>query len=35
MTGLVERIGARRWRLVLPAPHFESGLDVVELTPAG
>jgi hypothetical protein len=35
MTGLVERIGARRWRLVLPAPHFESALDVVELIPAG
>jgi hypothetical protein len=35
MAGLVERIGERRWRLVLPAPHFESALDVVELTPAG
>jgi hypothetical protein len=35
MTGLVERIGERRWRLALPAPHFESTFDVVELIPAG
>jgi hypothetical protein len=34
MIGLVERIGERRWRLVLPAPHFESLLDVIELVPA-
>ena len=34
MVGLVERIGERRWRLVLPYPHFESLLDVIELTPA-
>ncbi|MET4592997.1 MULTISPECIES: DUF4893 domain-containing protein [unclassified Sphingomonas] len=34
MAGLVERIGARRWRLVLPYPRFESTLDVVEIVPA-
>ena len=34
MIGLLERIGERRWRLVLPAPHFESLLDVIELVPA-
>ena len=34
MAGYVERIGARRWRLVLPYPRFESILDVVELVPA-
>jgi hypothetical protein len=31
--GLLQRIGERRWRLVLPAPHFESSLDVIELLP--
>lgn len=35
MVGYVERIGDRRWRVVLPAPAFESLLDVVELVPAG
>ena len=34
MAGFVERIGLRRWRLVLPAPRFESLLDVVEIVPA-
>jgi hypothetical protein len=33
MAGYVERIGKARWRLALPAPHFESVLDVIELTP--
>jgi hypothetical protein len=33
--GFVERIGPRRWRIILPAPHFESLLDVIELIPAG
>ena len=33
MAGYVERIGPVRWRLVMPAPHFESLLDVIELTP--
>jgi len=35
MAGYVERVGPGKWRLVLPWPHFESLLDVVELTPAG
>ncbi|MES3152319.1 DUF4893 domain-containing protein [Sphingomonas faeni] len=34
MAGLIERIGPRRWRVVLPFPRFESVLDVVELVPA-
>lgn len=35
MIGYIERIAARRWRLVLPYPRFESKLDVIELVPAG
>jgi len=34
MAGTLERVGPRRWRLALPAPRFESLLDVVELVPA-
>lgn len=34
LAGYVERIGPRRWRLILPFPHFESKLDVIELVPA-
>ncbi len=34
MAGVLERIGEKRWRLVLPYPRFESLLDVVELVPA-
>ncbi len=34
LAGYVERIGVRRWRLVLPSPRFESVLDVVEIVPA-
>jgi hypothetical protein len=33
MAGYIERIGPARWRLVLPAPHFGSLLEVVELVP--
>jgi hypothetical protein len=33
LAGYLERIGPRRWRLVLPRPRFESLLDVVEITP--
>lgn len=33
MAGLLERIGPRRWRLVLPRPAYESLLDVIELVP--
>ena len=33
LAGYVERVGARRWRLVLPRPRFESVLDVVEIVP--
>ena len=34
LAGVVERVGDDRWRLVLPYPHFESLLDVIELTPS-
>ena len=34
MIGIIERVGDNRWRLVFPRPHFESLLDVVELTPS-
>jgi hypothetical protein len=33
VAGYVERIGPARWRLVMPRPHFESRLDVLELVP--
>jgi hypothetical protein len=33
VAGILERVGERRWRLVFPYPHFESLLDVIELTP--
>lgn len=31
----LERIGERRWRLVIPWPQNESTLDLIELVPAG
>ncbi|HUP67045.1 MAG TPA: DUF4893 domain-containing protein [Sphingomicrobium sp.] len=34
IAGYVERIGAARWRLVMPRPQFESQLDVMELVPS-
>lgn len=34
LAGWMERIGPRRWRLVMPYPAFESTLDVLELVPA-
>ena len=33
VAGFVERIGPNRWRLIMPKPHFESQLDVMELVP--
>ncbi|MBX9880753.1 MAG: DUF4893 domain-containing protein [Sphingomonas sp.] len=35
LAGFVERVGERRWRVVLPYPRFESILDVIELVPEG
>ena len=35
IAGYLERIGPSRWRLVMPQPHFESRLDVMELVPQG
>jgi hypothetical protein len=34
MIGIIERVGDNRWRLVFPHPHYESLLDVIELTPS-
>ena len=34
VAGFVERIGPNRWRMVMPEPHFESRMDVMELVPA-
>jgi hypothetical protein len=34
MIGIVEQIGPRRWRLVIPEPRWESLLDVMDLVPA-
>jgi hypothetical protein len=34
VAGYVERIGPERWRLIMPEPHFESRMDVMELVPA-
>lgn len=33
VAGVVERIGPRRWRMMLPYPRFESMVDVIELVP--
>ena len=34
MVAVLERIGERRWRLVIPWPQNESNLDLIELVPA-
>lgn len=34
LVAALERIGERRWRLVLPWPQNESNLDLIELVPA-
>ncbi|MEN2785568.1 DUF4893 domain-containing protein [Sphingomonas qilianensis] len=34
MAGIVQRVGAQRWRVMLPYPRFESTLDVIEMLPA-
>lgn len=34
MAGYVDRIGERRWRLVLPVPAFDAMLEVIEIVPA-
>jgi hypothetical protein len=33
LAGAVERVGDKRWRLILPYPRFESIMDVIELVP--
>jgi hypothetical protein len=35
IAGFVERIGPNRWRMLMPRPHFESKLDVLEFVPFG
>jgi hypothetical protein len=34
MAGSLERIGERRWRLLLPEPGFDSMMDIIEVIPA-
>jgi hypothetical protein len=34
LIAVLERIGDRRWRLVIPWPQVESNLDLIELVPA-
>ncbi len=34
LVAVLERIGERRWRLVIPWPQAESNLDLIELIPA-
>lgn len=34
VAGFVERIGPNRWRLIMPKPHFESQMDILELVPS-
>lgn len=34
IAGFVERIGPARWRMIMPRPHFESDIDVLELVPS-
>jgi len=34
MAGMVEKVGDRHWRMLLPYPRFESVMDVIELVPA-
>lgn len=34
LVAVLERIGDRRWRLVIPWPQSESNLDLIELVPA-
>lgn len=33
IAGYIDRVGTNRWRLIMPMPHFESQLDVMELVP--
>lgn len=33
MVGIVERVGAQRWRIAFPYPQWESQIDVMELLP--
>ena len=34
VAGFVERVGPNRWRLIMPRPHYESDIDVLELVPS-
>lgn len=34
LAGVVQRVGDRRWRLLLPKPAWQSTTDVMEITPA-
>lgn len=34
MAGALERVGEKKWRIILPYPRFESMMDVIEIVPA-
>jgi hypothetical protein len=34
MIGAIEGLGDGRWRMILPYPHYESLMDIIELVPA-
>lgn len=34
MAGFVERVDEARWRIILPRPHFELVMDVIEVVPS-
>jgi hypothetical protein len=34
IAAFVERIGPARWRMIMPRPHYESDIDVLELVPS-
>ncbi|MCW6535637.1 DUF4893 domain-containing protein [Sphingomonas lycopersici] len=31
----VDRVGEKRWRLLIPAPHFDAKAELIEITPGG
>ncbi|WP_265571342.1 DUF4893 domain-containing protein [Sphingomicrobium nitratireducens] len=33
IAAILERIGEKRWRMIVPAPRYESRLDIIDLVP--
>ena len=34
MIAYVDRVGEKRWRLLIPTPHFDAKAELIEITPA-